>query len=101
LEFGRGGWNLRAIARTAPLLGALGTLVLVMGALTGYDPVKIAACDDCAGAPQDALVPFALSLPVAIFATAGWRYIRHEVDAFELEMRLATIDLLAALDRLR
>ena len=98
LQLGRGCWSLRAIARTAPLVGMLGSLFLFIEAFRVYDPVSAATCD-CAGGPAEAFVPFALGLPVSLLATAGWRYINHQVEAIELEMRVATIELVGALHR--
>jgi biopolymer transport protein ExbB/TolQ len=94
-EFGRGRSSLLAIACIAPLLGMFGTAVLLVSAL--LHPL---ICDLCPRAgPAEALTPITFSLPVAIFASSGFHFLRHKLESFDLEMRTATLDLLNHLAR--
>lgn len=99
-EFIRGTSGLRVVACVAPWLGMLGTAVLLRNALRAqYLPIS--DFGDCAGGPAEAFVPVALSLPVMIFASAGYHYLRHQVEDLDLEMRIAAFDLLGHLARVR
>jgi len=72
----------------------------VIGALrSGYN----SGCDygDCAGGPSEVFVPFLLSLPIAVFACVRFHWVIHQVESFDLEMRIATLDLLNDLVRCR
>jgi biopolymer transport protein ExbB/TolQ len=97
-ELGRGTTSLRAIACIAPLLGMFGSAVLLMGALKSSSGCGYG---DCSGGSSEAFVPVALSLPVAILACSGFHCLRHQVETFDLEMRMATLDLLNDLVRRR
>lgn len=99
-ELGRGTTRLQAIGRIAPLLGMFGTGMLLMDALPAY---YHPACSigDCAGGISETLVPIALSLFVAISASGVFHSLNRQVQALDLEMRTATLDLLNDLDRLR
>jgi biopolymer transport protein ExbB/TolQ len=97
-ELSRGTACLRAIAHTAPLLGMLGTTVLMITALRAYALPTLALCC-CGGGPAETLVPTALSVPIAIFAWSSFRLLRHQIETFDLEMRTATLDLLDDLER--
>jgi biopolymer transport protein ExbB/TolQ len=92
LELGRGTTGLRAIACTAPLLGLLGTVVLFVNALRSYSIRNFAQCD-CAGGVAETLVPLALSLNVAVFAAAAFRYLSDRIEVLDFQMRMATLDL--------
>src|SRR5215475_9441207 len=70
IELGRDARNLRAIAWTAPLLGMLGTVVLLKLALREYALPGFGMCD-CAGGVAETFVPIALSLPLSVFASVG------------------------------
>ena len=89
-ELARGTTSLQAIAYIAPLLGMFGTAVLLMSVM------RRPVCDLCdySGGSAEALVPIALSLPLTIFACGGFHCLRHRIEAFDLEMHTATLDLL-------
>lgn len=44
-------------------------------------------------------MPFILSLPVTIFASAASHFLRHNMEIFDLEMHTATLELLNNLAR--
>jgi biopolymer transport protein ExbB/TolQ len=97
-ELGRRTTSLRAITCIAPLLGMFGTALLLMDELR----FRVACVHgDCAGGPAEAFVPTLLSLPVAIIACGGFHFLSRQVEAFDLEMRVATLDLLNDLVRHR
>jgi biopolymer transport protein ExbB/TolQ len=81
------------ISRLAPLLGMFGTAVLLIGALRAQSLPGFAECD-CEGGVAETFVPFALSLPIAIFALWGFHWMRRQAERFDFEMRIATLNLL-------
>jgi biopolymer transport protein ExbB len=92
-RLGRGITSLQAIACTAPLLGMLGTVVPMIHSFRAAALPGFGNCC-CAGGVAEIYSVFAVSLPVTIFAMAGWQCLRRQVEAFDLEMRIATLDLL-------
>jgi biopolymer transport protein ExbB/TolQ len=70
-----------------------GTVVLLINALRAQSLPGFAECD-CAGGLAETFVPFALSLPVTIFAGGALHYLTRKLESFDLEMRLATLNLL-------
>lgn len=98
-ELGRGTSGLQAIAYTAPLLGMFGTAMLLMNIMRVYFGSACGLCESASG-PAEALVPIALSIPVAILACAGFHCLRHQVETLDLEMHTATLGLLNDLARL-
>jgi biopolymer transport protein ExbB/TolQ len=92
-ELARGTVSLLAIACIAPLLGMFGTAVLLIGALHAQSLPGFSECD-CAGGVAETFVPFALSLPIAILALWGFHCMRHQVERFDFEIRIATLNLL-------
>src|SRR5689334_12150704 len=73
----RGATSLRAIYRTAPLLGMFGTTMLLINETRAASLPFYGMCDR-AGGVAETLVPFALSLPVAIFASAASHCLSHQ-----------------------
>jgi biopolymer transport protein ExbB/TolQ len=94
-ELDRGTTSLKFVACVAPLLGMFGTALLLISALPYYY-IPAWRNYDVAGGLADTLVPFILSLPVAIFA---FHFLRHNMEIFDLEMHTATFDLLNNLAR--
>ena len=92
-EFGRGRSSLLAIACIAPLLGMFATAVLLVSALL-HPRIICDLCDFGRAGPAEALTPITLSLAVAILAWGGFHFLRHKLESFDLEMRIATLDLL-------
>jgi biopolymer transport protein ExbB/TolQ len=97
-ELRRGTAGLQAIASTAPLLGTLGTVALMVDALRAYSLPFYESCD-CAGGLSETFVPLALSLPVALLASGGLHCLEQMCDSVELEIRTAIPDLLDSLAR--
>jgi biopolymer transport protein ExbB/TolQ len=99
-EMQRGAASLKAIACIAPLLGTFCTAMGLRDALAYY---QMSAFDrgETAGGPSEVFVVFALSLPVAIVASVGFHYLNHRLETFDFEIRVATLDLLNGLARLR
>ncbi len=98
LKLARGATSLRAIGRTAPLLGMFGTAVLMVNVLRAISLPGYRECD-CAGGVAETFVPLVLSLPVAIFASVELHCLSRRIETFDLEMRTATFDLLDDLAR--
>ena len=93
LKLGRGATSLKLLVWVAPLFGMLGSAVSLMTAVWAYS-YQNCAYGDCSGSVAETLVPFILSLPVTIFASAAFHFLRHNMETFDLEMRTATLDLL-------
>jgi biopolymer transport protein ExbB/TolQ len=66
---------------------------------SGLHSVPGCSYGDCAGGVAETFVPFALSLPVAIFASAGFHYFRQQIEDFDLEMHTWILNLLDHLGR--
>lgn len=97
-ELSRGNTRRWAVACIAPLLGIFDTTLLMTRALRSYYGLGC-HCGDCAGGISEALVPVVLSLPAAVLACAGFHWLGHQMETFDLEMRTARLDLLNALAR--
>ena len=96
-ELERGAVSLETIACISPLLGMFGTTsgLIHWYAMSAFDR------GETAGGQAEAFVLIALSLTVAIVASAGFHYLRYQAETFDFEMRAATLDLLNDLARLR
>ena len=91
-QLARGTMSLLAIGCIAPLLGMFGSAALLIGALRAQSLPGYSECD-CAGGLAETFVPFAISLPIALFALWGFHYLRQQVERFDLDMRIATLYL--------
>jgi biopolymer transport protein ExbB/TolQ len=82
---------LAAIASTAPLVGAVGTLLGIVGSFRGCG----AARSTCMAATFDglahALAPTILAFLVAIPAWLGYRYLKSNLETLDLEMSNASV----------
>jgi biopolymer transport protein ExbB/TolQ len=95
-ELARGTTNLHVISWFSRFLGLTGTAWLLIEGLRVRSLPGFGDCD-CSGSIGDTLVPFAISLPVAIFSAWGCQYLRRQVERCGLEMRIGTLDLLDCL----
>ena len=95
----RGVGSLKAIACIAPLLGAFGTAIGVIRAVALFYRMSALERGETAGSPAEAFVLIAVSLPVAVLACGGSHYLIHQLATFDVEMRVATLELLNNLAR--
>jgi len=88
----RGIGSLATISATAILIGLFGT---VLGICNGFRPIgsSSAQLSLTAEAVSQSLVPALLGWFVAITAFVFYRYLCGQMDAFELEMKGASVDL--------
>jgi biopolymer transport protein ExbB/TolQ len=97
-ELARGTASLYVVRCIAPLLGMFGTaalLTLFLRAQSLPEP----CCGECACAGLSyVFFPLAMSLPIAIFAGWAFHHLRRQVERFDLEMRIATLNLLGQLE---
>jgi biopolymer transport protein ExbB/TolQ len=91
-ELSHGATGLKAVTGIAPMLGIFGTALLLMDALH-IDYRTGCNYGDCAGDSVAALIPILLSLPVAMLARGGFYWLTNQVEIFDLEMRVATLDI--------
>jgi len=97
-ELGRGTGSLRAIACTAPFIGMFGTALPLKHALLAQSLPDFHICD-CANGLGLIFIPMALSLSVAILASAVFDGLRHQLETLDFQMRAAILDLLDDLSR--
>jgi biopolymer transport protein ExbB/TolQ len=96
----RGVDSLATIASTAPWLGLFGTLVGIVYAFGGCGGDKGTCMAATARGLSESLVPAALGLIVALVAMWGYKYLLTELEAFDLDMEAASLQLVNTLSRL-
>ena len=82
---------LAATASTAPLVGAVGTLLGIVGSFRGSGASRSAILAATSGNLAQALAPTILAFLVAIPAWLGYRYLKSNLEALDLEMRSASV----------
>ena len=98
----RGLSGLASIASTAPLIGLFGTVIGLLYSFRGCGMARWACYAAIVGGIADALVSTALGLLVAVPAVWYYNYLSNKLEAFDIEMRLASLEVLNYLDlRLR
>ncbi len=85
---------LSLVARVAPLLGLLGTIIGILRALTDYRQNGIMHSGDIADALTFGALTSAAGLVVAIIAYTGREFIRARIERLEMDMRTASSELL-------
>jgi len=93
IDLRRGAASLRAIAWTAPLLGMLGTTVMLKNLFRAYSLPGYDHCD-CAGGMAETYVPLLLSSPVSVFAQVGLHGLRRQLEALDFDMRTGIVGIL-------
>ena len=90
----RGLNSLATISSIAPFIGLFGTHLGIVNSFRGGDGEKTAALGWLARYLSESLVPTELGLLVALVAFCGYRYLLAELDALDVEMENASIQLL-------
>ncbi len=96
-EMKRGLTSLASITSVAPLLGFLGTVLAIPNSFPGCGAARAYCMTAVFERLSGALVPAALGLLVAVPALCCYRYLSSEIEAFDLEMENASLQLLNSL----
>jgi signal peptidase I len=101
----RGVQSLALISATAALIGFLSTVLGIMNSFQSMGASKTTAMAATADRLSQAMTPGLLGLLVAILALWFHRYLNNDLEAFDLEMKNASVDLVnrlvVHLERLR
>jgi hypothetical protein len=89
----RGIQSLTLISATAALIGFFGTVVGIMNSFKSMGTSKTTAMAAIADRLSQAMVPGILGLLVAILALWFHRYLSNELEAFDVQMKNASADL--------
>jgi len=100
LELKRGFSSLATIAFVAPGIGVFGTVLGIVNAFPGFDGEKSAIFGLVTGLLSEAIVPTAFGLLVGLLALWFYRYLNSKVEAFDLEMESAALELANRLSRI-
>jgi biopolymer transport protein ExbB len=93
-EMSRGINTLAAIATTAPLVGAFGTLLGIANSFPGSGTDKWTMLAAVAERLSGSLVPAEIGLLVALLAFCGHKYFRTKIEEFDVEMENASLQLI-------
>jgi biopolymer transport protein ExbB/TolQ len=94
LEMKRGLHSLASIAFSAPLVGLLGTLWGIVGSFRGIAGERWSDYADIVNGLSQSLLPAALGILVAVIAFGGYRYFLDRLDEFDVEMKIASLQLI-------
>ena len=97
LEMKRGLSGLATIACTAPLVGMFGTVIGIFDAFKGCGASRWVCLAATIEGICEALVTTALGLLVAVPATWCYNYLSSRMELFEVEMDLASLELVSYL----
>lgn len=104
-DLSRGLTSLASIAATASFVGFFGTVLGLMNSFPSIGGPKSQQLAEVADRISGAMVPGILGLFVAVIAFWFHQYLRYQLQAFELEMQNASVDLvnrlIVHLERLR
>ena len=92
-RMGRGRASLAGIASSAAFVGLFGTVIGIVTSFRGFDGEKSAIMAALANNLSEAIIPTAVGLFVAIFATWSHRYLCIQLEALDVEMRAATLEM--------
>jgi hypothetical protein len=102
---GRGLTSLASVAATASFVGFFGTVLGIMNSFQSMDTSPSSALAAVTSRISDAMVPGILGLFVAVIAFWFHQYLSNQVQAFDVEMQNASVDLVnrivVHLERLR
>lgn len=90
----RGLANLASIVTTAPLLGLFGTVIGILDSFKGCIGQRWFCVQVIIQGNREALVTSALGLLVAIPASWFYNYLTERIELFNIEMQLASSELL-------
>lgn len=93
-EMKRGIASLAIISATASFIGLLGTVLGILGSFKPIDTSPSTALGDIAGRISESLIPTILGLFVAISAFWCYRYLSSRMEAFDLEMKNVSGELI-------
>jgi biopolymer transport protein ExbB/TolQ len=100
-EMKRGLGVLKAIAGTAPLVGIMGTLFVIVGSFPGVAGDKWGDVAYSFGSLSDAVAPTELALLVAMLAYCSHEYLAAQLDGLDGEMRNASLQFVNELTSAR
>jgi len=89
--------SLASIAFSAPLVGVLGTVLAIFGCFLGTVGDRFSIYLALMGRLADALIPMETGLLVAVIAFCGHSYFQARMDEFEIEMKIASLQLISQL----
>jgi biopolymer transport protein ExbB/TolQ len=89
----RGLYTLDSVASTSPLVGVFGTIFGFLGSFPGAGIEKSKYMGIVAGLIAGALLPTAFSLLVAVPTQWCCKYLRRELESFDLEMENQFVEL--------
>jgi biopolymer transport protein ExbB/TolQ len=92
-EMKRGLNSLATIASTAAWIGLFGTVLGIVNAFPASGANKVAIMAVIFDRLSQSFAPTAFGLVVAVAAMWCYKYLRAEVDAFDLEMKNAVLQL--------
>jgi biopolymer transport protein ExbB/TolQ len=92
-ELRRGLGLLTSVATTGPLVGVFGTIFGFMDSFPGAGVAKSVHMAIVAGLLAEALLPTASGLFVAVLTQWCCKYLRSELEAFDLEMKNVSLEL--------
>ena len=84
---------LASIASTAPMIGVLGALLAIIDSFKGGSMTPTMRLGLYARGLAEALSPVALSLLVGVPTTWCYKYLRSEVEAFDIEVEKESLEL--------
>lgn len=94
LEMKRGMANLASVVTTAPLIGLFGTVIGILDSFKGCIGPRWFCVQVVIQGNREALVTAALGLLVVIPASWFYNYLTDRVEIFNIEMQLASSELL-------
>ena len=98
LKMKRGLSGLATIASTAPLVGLFGTVIGILDAFKGCSGEKWFCTMMVIDGICEALVTTALGLLVAVPAVWFYNYLSNRMEAFDIEMKVASLKLVSYFD---
>lgn len=98
-ELRRGLTSLATIISLAPFLGLLGTVVGIIESFVGCGGERWTCFAAFVERLSHAIYPAAFGLLIAVPGLWAYRYFQSEVEAFDIEMANATLDLINCLSR--
>jgi biopolymer transport protein ExbB/TolQ len=84
---------LATIAASAPFVGMIGTIFGIIGCFRGVDGEKFAIMASIADGLSQSMMPAALGLAIAITALWGYKCLSSQIEAFQVEMQNAILEL--------
>jgi biopolymer transport protein ExbB/TolQ len=93
----RGLGSLATIASTAPWIGLLGTIHIILSAFRGFTGSRSAILGVYTGVLSRSLVPTCIGLATAIVAFVCYQYFSAMLQNFDREMDTATLEMMNGL----